>query len=48
MSTRQNFQEIVITPPSLETFGFDPDFGGLFLSKKIESQLTEHPQIVSR
>lgn len=25
-----------MTPLSLETFGFDPDFGGLLLSKKIK------------
>ncbi len=35
-----------MTPTGLETFGFDPDFGGLLLSKKIEGEMTEHRQIV--
>ena len=42
----QNFQEILITPTCLETFSFNPDVGGLLLPKKIESQVTEHRQIV--
>ncbi len=44
----QNFQEILLAPPSLETFGFDPHVGALLLSKKIESQMTEDRQIVIR
>ena len=42
----QNFQEIVITPTSLETFGFDPDVDCLLLPQKIQGEMTEHCQIV--
>ena len=42
----QNFQEIFIAPASLETFGFDPYFGSLLVSKQIESQVTEYREIV--
>ena len=38
----QNFQQILIAPASLETFGFDPQFGALLVSKQIESQVTEY------
>ncbi len=37
-----NFQEIVTILTSLETFGFDPDFGSLLLSKKIQGEMTEY------
>jgi len=33
-------------PTSLETFGFDPDFGGLLASKKIQGEVAKHHQIV--
>ena len=41
----QNFQQILIAPASLETFGFDPYFSALLVSKQIESQVTAYRQI---
>lgn len=35
-----------MTPTSLETFGFDPQFGGLLVSKKIQREVAKHRQIV--
>ena len=35
-----------MTPSGFKTFGFDPHFGGLLLSKKIEGNVTEYRQIV--
>jgi hypothetical protein len=46
MKPSQNLQEILMAPTRLETFGFDPQFGALLVSKQIESQVTEDRQIV--
>ena len=42
----KNLQEILITPSCFEAFGFDPDFGGLLVAKKIQCEMTEYHQIV--
>ena len=42
----QNGEQIIFTPAGAQAFGFDADFGGLFLAQQVEGQMAQHGKVL--